>query len=269
METPLQPADPWSIKVLLREDPDGSLYRGDTKRGSEVFVKVFDREIFDDTSWEERLEGDIKRIKSASTKNLLQIVDYGITEDRCFVVTQAPQGNFVREYIRGGYLQPESIRRMALDIVSGLKAVHRVSIFGIDLRPDTVLIDNEGTARLSLPAPRRPYFLELKTHFSLRGCFRYMAPEVWRDVQPNEKTDVYSLGVTLLEMITSIIPNAAEIILEGKEQIEEWEIEALGATPEISKQFRVLIEGMLAKSERDRPSLADVESVLRAMAEAV
>lgn len=188
------------------------------------------------------------------------------------------EGASLRELIdylrkRGGALSSEAIVHIALSIARGLDYIHRrrsaVAPQGIvhrDITPSNLLLDQRGKLRISDFGIARS--LEATTPASpaepIRGKLPYLAPEYARGEGDDPRSDLYSLGVVIYELIALRHPERGESLLLGREDTQR-QIQVL-ATPrpslilsrgDLPQELRLLVDSLLARERESRPESAE------------
>ncbi len=156
---------------------------------------------------------------------------------------------------REGLLAPGEACRLCLQALGGLAAVHRARIVHSDIKPQNILIDAEGRARLTDFGLAR--FLEETTTISAQervvGSPHFMAPEQWRGRKLTEATDLYAMGLVLYFALTGRLPyeGQARVALMYK-HLHEPVLEPGRALPPIPHPLAQIIRRATAKSPEER-----------------
>ncbi len=127
---------------------------------------------------------------------------------RLYLILEHASGGSVRYLLRKGKLSPDRAVEIALHVVEGLAFLnHRgANVLHLDIKPENVLLDSEGGSRLT-DFGLAVDLERARTLLSVRGTLPYMAPEMFRDPRTiNFRTDLYSVGVMLFEMLTGELP---------------------------------------------------------------
>ncbi len=163
-------------------------------------------------------------------------------------------GSSLQQILRSsGSLDPIQVAKIALQTASGLRAAHEQGIIHRDIKPANLLIDDRGLVKIA------DFGLALVTsgvsRLTATGMFMgtpgYLSPEQCLDQDPDHRTDIYSLGVTLYEALSGKVPFTADSPLALLRQIVEVEPPDLGElNPEVDPELRTIVARMMAK-DRD------------------
>ncbi|HCP75225.1 MAG TPA: serine/threonine-protein kinase, partial [Ktedonobacter sp.] len=191
------------------------VYKGyDVHLDREVAVKVFKRE---DEEMLRRFVREARLMASFQNEHLVPIYDAGQYQEdydtRYYIVMPFMEGGTLRTRIRQSPLSLEESCRALNDIADALDYIHRQGIVHRDIKASNVLLDAQGKyylsdfgiARIATDAT------QLTTTGNVLGTVDYIAPELFQDNhRADARSDLYSLGVLLFEMVTGQVPFAAE-----------------------------------------------------------
>lgn len=237
-----------------------------------VAIKVLGEHLEEDPVYVERFLREAQSAARLSHPNIVQI--YSVSEE---------EGShyFVMEYVSGVSLsrllrsqEPLDEMRAAgivLQTAAGLQAAHEQGVIHRDIKPANLLIDDRGLVKIA------DFGLALMggavSRLTATGMFMgtpgYLSPEQCLDRDIDHRTDIYSLGVTFFEALTSRVPFAADSPLALLRQIVEVEPPDLGELkPGVDEGLRALVARMMAKDREQRPtSCAEIIAELRPILE--
>ncbi|GKQ42566.1 protein kinase [Companilactobacillus sp. RD055328] len=180
----------------------------DTILHREVAVKSLRLDLRDDKSIQERFKREAISTSELSHPNIVNVLDVGVDNGNQFMVIEYVKGTNLKTYIRQNFPIPyQQVIDMMEQIMSAVKVAHEHNIVHRDLKPENILVDNFGRVKVSdfgiaLALSERSI---TQTNATL-GSVYYMSPEQTRGKKATTKSDIYSLGIILYEMLTKHVP---------------------------------------------------------------
>jgi eukaryotic-like serine/threonine-protein kinase len=229
-----------------------------------VAIKVLHRELVGHSEIVKRFEREAIVGGRIRHPHVVTATDFGALEDgsHYLVLDYAAGESLKRVLTQAGVFEPQRMLRIAQQICRALIAAHAVGVVHRDLKPDNVMLVDEhgdsewvkvldfGIAKLAGDAAD-PH---LTRHGSVFGTPEYMSPEQAAGNAAEERSDLYSLGVIMFEMLTGATPfTSTDILAILTRQITEVAPE-LG--PEFAPELRTLVRRLLAKGLNERPASA-------------
>ncbi|HSM12869.1 MAG TPA: serine/threonine-protein kinase, partial [Thermoanaerobaculia bacterium] len=213
----------FKITAKLGEGGMGEVYRAeDTQLGREVAIKVLPEAFSSDADRLARFEREARAIAALSHPNILAVYDFGSQDGSTFVVTELLDGETLRDRLADGPLPSRKAAELGRQIAQGLAAAHDKGIVHRDLKPENLFVTREGRVKILdfglATAPgeggsgERPLDTEAATRTSLTapgtvmGTVGYMSPEQVRAEPTDHRSDIFSLGSVLYEMVTGVAP---------------------------------------------------------------
>ena len=206
---------PYEIVVLLGAGGMGEVYRAlDTRLGRDVAVKVLPEGLARDPDRLRRFEQEARTIAALNHPNILGIHDIGTHDGTPFLVSEFLEGQTLREKLEAGPLPVRRAIEYALGIAQGLAAAHDKGIVHRDLKPENVFITRDGRvkvldfglAKLVRPEESHDTVATLASPATLPGMVLgtvgYMSPEQVRGESSDARSDIFSFGAVLYEMLT-------------------------------------------------------------------
>ena len=177
----------------------------DERLDRDVAIKVLGADA--DEAFRERFADEARRAASVTHPNVVTVFDEGRDGADAFMVMELVRGRTLRDVVADrGPLRPHEAARLVAQIAAALDAAHEAGVIHCDVKPANVIVDQQGTAKLTdfgiARAARGP-----REH-ELIGTARYIAPERIEGKAPTERSDVYSLGLVAYELIAGRPPNA-------------------------------------------------------------
>src|SRR5437764_15270974 len=178
----------------------------------QVAIKLMNREVAADSDQLERFRREARAVARLSHPHVVTVIDAGEDEGRPFIVFEYVEGETLKERIRRyGRLPVAEAMAYAIEIGRALMAAHHERIVHRDVKPQNVLIDPEGRAKVTDFGIARSLELDgLTAAGRVLGTTDYVAPEQAIGDGATEQSDIYSLGITLWEMLTGDVPFKAE-----------------------------------------------------------
>jgi serine/threonine-protein kinase len=177
-----------------------------------VAVKVLSPAFAADPDFVERFRREAQAAASLTHPNIVAVYDWGQEDDTSFIVMEYVNGqtlgNLLRRY---GTLPPMEAARIAADIADALEFAHRNGVVHRDVKPGNVLITPEGAVKVTDFGIARAESSDTLTKTgNVLGTATYFSPEQAQGFALDGRSDVYSLGVVLYEMITGVAPFTAD-----------------------------------------------------------
>lgn len=215
---------PYSIRELLGSGGMGDVYRArDTRLKREVAVKVLSEYMADNSEARARFEREAQSVAALSHPNILAIHDFGCENGVSFAVMELLEGETLRERMEGAHLVPAKALEIAREIARGLVAAHDSGIVHRDLKPENVFLTTGGLVKIldfGLAKNQPASFLHDSETAAptlghsqpgaVIGTIRYMSPEQARGLPVDQRSDLFSLGAVLYEMLSGRRPFEGE-----------------------------------------------------------
>ncbi len=235
-----------------------------------VAIKVLHREISDQPDQLERFRREARAVASLSHPNLVAVIDAGEDGGYPYIVFEYVPGETLKKRIdESGRLGLDEATAYAIEIGRGLAAAHAARLVHRDVKPQNVLIDGEGRAKITdFGIARSLEAHGLTATGRVLGTTDYVSPEQAMGKEVDARTDVYSLGIVLYEMLTGDVPFHAETqVGVAMKHVNEAVPDVQKKRPETSAALAASIEQAVAKDPKDRyPDmnhfLADLEAAL-------
>lgn len=173
-----------------------------------VAVKILRSEFTDDEEFVKRFRVEAQAAASLSHPNIVSIFDVGQEGNIHYIVMEFINGITLKEYIsQKGVLPWREAVNIAAQICSALETAHRNHIIHRDIKPHNIMITKEGIAKVTdFGIARAVSSATITMVGSTIGSVHYFSPEQARGSITDEKSDLYSLGITIYEMVTGQVP---------------------------------------------------------------
>jgi serine/threonine-protein kinase len=236
----------------------------------QVAIKLMNREVASDSDQLERFRREARAVAQLSHPHIVGVIDAGEDESRPYIVFEYVEGETLKERIRRlGRLPVAEAVAYAIEIARALGAAHARHIVHRDVKPQNVLIDEEGSAKVTDFGIARTLDEEgLTADGRVLGTTDYVSPEQALGQHVNGQSDLYSLGIVLYEMLTGEVPFKGESqVAVAMKHVREELPDVQVKRPEVSAALAAVIETATAKRQEDRYAndaelIADLEDVL-------
>ncbi len=208
----------YRLDALLGAGGMAEVYRAfDTKLQREVAVKVLPASLALDPGYVERFRSEGRQVAALSHPHIVPVYQYGEEDKLLYLVMPVLKESLRDRLDREGRLSPSEATRLAVQIASALDAAHARGLVHRDVKPENILLNNEGRALLTdFGIAREVAFLRetgvartLAASGLPVGTPEYMAPEQLRGLPVDQQADVYALGAVLYELLTGLVPHDA------------------------------------------------------------
>ncbi len=245
----------------------GEVWRArDTRLAREVALKVLPQELALDRERLNRFEQEARAASALNHPNIVAIYDVGRTEETSFIAMELVEGKTVRELLVSGQLSVKRALSIAAQAADGLAKAHAAGIVHRDLKPENLMVSSDGFVKIldfGLAKLAEEKTKNLSAALTLAGSqtasgvivgtVGYMSPEQASAAPLDFRSDQFSLGAILYEMLTGNRAFARSTVVDTLSAILHDEPEPIAARrPETPAALRWLIERCLAKEPEDR-----------------
>src|ERR687888_691520 len=186
-----------------------TVYRAfDSNLERRVAIKLLHREMSADSDQLERFRREARAVAQLSHPHIVGVIDAGEDDGRPYIVFEFVEGETLKDRIRRmGRLPVDEAIAYAIEITRALGAAHAQGIVHRDIKPQNVLVDEEGSAKVTDFGIARSLDEEgLTADGRVLGTTDYVSPEQALGHDVNGQSDIYSLGIVLYEMLTGDVP---------------------------------------------------------------
>jgi eukaryotic-like serine/threonine-protein kinase len=250
--------DRYSVDELIARGGMATVYRGtDLKLGRTVALKVLGGVLANDPDFVERFTQEARATAALTHPNVVAVHDQGIGEGFPFLVMEFVQGRTIREIMaQSGPFTSAHALEIISSVLAGLSAAHDAGFVHRDIKPENVLITNDGhikvtdfgLARVISDTP-----VSDSTGAVLLGTMAYLSPEQVQQLAVDQRSDVYSCGILLYEMVTGLVPFTGSSPLDVAYQHVNSSVSAPSAIqPDVPPAVDHLVLSATNKNPNDR-----------------
>ncbi|MGB8455767.1 MAG: Stk1 family PASTA domain-containing Ser/Thr kinase [Anaerocolumna sp.] len=175
-----------------------------------VAIKVLKPEYSDDKNFVKKFRGEAQSAAGLSHPNIVNVYDVGDDNGLHYIVMELVEGITLKNFIeRKGKLEVKEAVGIAIQIAMGMEAAHMNHIIHRDIKPQNIIISREGKVKVTDFGIAKATNSNTITSNAM-GSVHYLSPEQARGGYSDEKSDIYSLGVTLYEMLSGQVPFAGD-----------------------------------------------------------
>ena len=239
----------------------GVVYKAeDTKLDRTVALKFLPPHMLADKEVEQRFISEAKAASSFDHPNICTIHDIGKTDDdQLFIAMACYEGETLKKKIEKGYLDLEEVIAIAVQIAEGLSKAHKKGIIHRDIKPANIFITNDGIIKiLDFGLAKVSTQTQLTTMGTTMGTVSYMSPEQTKGDNVDHRTDIWSFGVVLYEMLTGKLPFKGDYEQAVTYSIINEDPDPLtGLRTGVPMEMERVVNKALAKNSEERYQHAD------------
>ncbi len=261
----------YRLEVRIGAGGMSTVYRAlDETLERRVAIKLLNREVSSDSDELERFRREARAVAQLSHPNVVGVIDAGEDDSRPYIVFEYVEGETLKERIRrlGPLPIPEAVA-YAIEIARALGAAHARHIVHRDVKPQNVLIDEEGAAKVTDFGIARTLDEEgLTADGRVIGTTDYVSPEQALGSPVTGQSDLYSLGIVLYEMLTGEVPFKGDNqVAVAMKHVREPLPDVQQTRSDISAALASVVDRATAKQPSDRyrddaELIADLEDAL-------
>ncbi|HEY6928862.1 MAG TPA: serine/threonine-protein kinase, partial [Thermoanaerobaculia bacterium] len=284
---------PYEVLSTLGSGGMGEVYRGrDTRLSRDVAIKVLPDRLAQDADALARFEREAKAVAALSHPNILAIHDFGEDRGISYAVMELLEGETLRQRLNAADLPVRKALEIALQIAQGLAAAHERGVVHRDLKPENIFLTRDGVVKILDFGLAKPFKQPLDAagreqaaagqHPTARNAFTsaptiaptvpgvilgtvgYMSPEQVRGQEVDHRSDVFSFGAILYELLTGQRAFRKESEIETMMAILREEPQEISRAAAVSVELAEIVGHCLEKSPEERyQSARDLAFALR------
>jgi serine/threonine protein kinase/Tol biopolymer transport system component len=256
---------PYQVVGVLGAGGMGEVYRArDGRLNREVAIKVLPRHLSERADLQQRFEQEARAVSALNHPNIITIHEIGRVDSVHYMVMELVEGKTLREILSSGALVTKRVLQLTTQVADGLAKAHAAGIVHRDLKPENLMITKEGLVKIldfglakqQVIGGTGPETVTLRKSTEpgiLLGTVGYMSPEQARGEAIDYRSDQFSLGVILYEMLTGKRAFARESAAQTLAAIIGEQPTAIAdLSPSTPTQLRWIVERCLAKDPEER-----------------
>ena len=277
---------PYEVQSPLGAGGMGEVYRAsDTRLDRIVAVKILPAHLSQNADAKSRLGREARAISSLGHPNICHLYDVGEQDGISYLVMEYLEGETLADRLHKGPLPLEQVLRVGTEICQGLEKAHRSGIVHRDLKPANIMLTKSGVKLMdfglakpatvavkesSSPTPLATMSQPLTVEGMVVGTFQYMSPEQVEGKEADARSDIFSLGAVLYEMITGHRAFEGKTMASTIAAILAAEPKPISALqPMLPPALERVVQGCLAKDPEERLQTAhDARMQLKWISEA-
>ena len=234
-----------------------------------VALKVMHPHLAESDDFVERFHREARAAARIVHPGVVSVFDQGVVSGQGFLVMELIDGTNLRALLnaQGAFTIPQALR-YTTDILEALRAAHRMGVIHRDIKPENILVPTDGPAKVAdFGLARAVSEGSTSATGNMLGTVAYIAPEIVLTTEANARSDLYSVGIMLYEMLTGAVPWADESPLQIASHHVSDDVPSPSATlPWIPREIDDLIAALTARNPANR--CADASDALDLVARA-
>lgn len=255
----------YKIIASLGEGGMSRVWRAqDMNTGKAVAVKVLRDEYKEDEIFVRRFEREALAASRMTHPNIANLLDVGVEEDGTrYLVIEYVSGKTLKQFIQeSGAIRPETAAQIIIRVLAAVQHAHQNGVIHRDIKPQNILIDKEGTVKVSdfgIARVANSQTMNQDTD-TVMGSVYYFSPEQAKGAVVDEKSDIYSVGVVFYEMLTGKVPFTGDTpVAIAMKHLQENPSPPSEINPAVSSAMDFVVLHAMEKRPRNRyASAADM-----------
>jgi serine/threonine-protein kinase len=223
-----------------------------------VVLKVLFPEFATDPSFVERFRREAQAAANLSHPNIVAVYDWGTLNNTYFIAMEYVAGTTLADLLKEkGSLSPSQASDIALEVASALGFAHENGVVHRDIKPGNILISNSGQVKVADFGIARALGAAVEDGLtqtgSVMGTATYLSPEQAQGAQPDPRSDLYSLGVTMYEMVAGKAPFVGDTpVAVTYQHVHAMPTPLHDLKADVSLDFEAIVAKCMAKSPKRR-----------------
>ena len=246
----------YELEQLIGTGGMADVYRArDNLLGRTVAVKILHPQFAKDPVFIERFRQEAQAAANLNQNNIVNVFDWGIEDSTYYIVMEYVQGRDLKSIIvQGGPLMPERAVEIAMAICLALDAASARGIVHRDIKPQNIIVTGDGQIKvMDFGIARTAGGSAMTQTGTIMGTAQYISPEQAQGRPADPRSDLYSLGIVLYEMLTGKVPfNGDNPVAIAYKHVREDPLAPSLINPDISPELEAVVMKALAKNPENR-----------------
>jgi serine/threonine-protein kinase len=246
----------YRVATKIATGGTSTVYRGlDTRLDRPVALKVMDSRYAGDQQFLTRFQLEARTVARLKDPGLVAVYDQGTDDRHPFLVMELIEGGTLRELLaERGPMPPHAVAAALRPVLGGLAAAHRAGLVHRDVKPENVLISDEGDVKIvDFGLVRAVAAAGITSTSVILGTAAYLSPEQVRDGDASPRSDVYATGIVTYELLTGQTPFTGDSALSIAYQRLDTDVPAPSAVIDgVPEQFDELVGRATARDPAER-----------------
>ncbi len=262
-----QTIGPYQVLSLIGKGGMGEVYLAqDSRLGRKIALKLLPSQFTQDRDRLRRFEREARAASALNHPNILTIYEIGEQSGSIFIATEFIEGQTLRQLMAGGQLRLTEALDVAVQVASALGTAHAAGIVHRDIKPENIMLRRDGFMKvldfglaklnerqvaIGQAKDAKAYWSETETG-AVMGTTRYLSPEQARGLKVDGRTDIFSLGVVIYEMLAGRPPFEGDTATDVIIAIVEKEPLPLSQLAQVPAELEKIVSKALSKNVETR-----------------
>jgi eukaryotic-like serine/threonine-protein kinase len=241
----------------------------DLQLGRKVALKVLHERFAADEEFVERFKREASSAAGLQHQHVVSIYDRGEWDGASYIAMEYVAGRTLKQLVREDRpLDPARAANLTVQILRAARFAHRRGVIHRDFKPQNVIVDDEGRAKVTDFGIARAGASDMTQTGSIMGTAQYLSPEQAQGHAVNQRSDLYSIGIVLYELLTGRVPfDAQSPVTIALKQVSEQPVRPSEINPAVTPELEAVVLRALAKDPAAR--FADADEFIAALDAAV
>jgi len=237
----------------------------DLQLGRRVALKLLYRRFAEDEEFVERFRREASSAAGLQHPNVVSVFDRGEFDGTHYIAMEFLEGRSLKQIVRQeGPLHPEVAIDLVIQVLKAARFAHKRGIVHRDIKPHNVIVDDDGRAKVTDFGIARAGASDMTETGSIMGTAQYLSPEQAQGHPVSARSDLYSIGIVLYELLTGRVPFDAEsVVTIALKQVSEEPVPPTQLNPEVSPELEDVVIRAMQKDPANR--FADAEEFILAL----